>query len=189
MIIVATQIREGMILNLENELYRVTWTMHRTPGKGNAVMQTKLKNIISGKNLEKRFMSNEKVDKAELMTHDMQFLYEDPGQGLVFMNNTDYEQIILPKDMAGAAVQFLVEGDAYLVSFFGETPVGLEMPTSVTVKIAMAPPDVKRATATNSLRSVETDKGLTVQAPSFIKEGDLIKINTETLAYIERVSG
>ncbi len=187
MIINATQIREGMVLNLENELYRVTWTMHRTPGKGNACMQTKLKHLINGKNMEQRFMSDERVEKADLETRDMQYMYEDP-EGFVFMDNTDYEQISLSKSLIGEGAKYLIESTNYLVSLFNLEPVGIELPANVVLKVTYAPPEIRKATASSSLRPITVENGMTVLAPAFIKEGDNVRVNTETGDYIERVS-
>jgi elongation factor P len=182
----ATLIREGMILVIDGDLYKVTYTMHRTPGKGNACMQTKLKNILNGRNLEKRFLSNERVDKAELETRKMQYLYSD-GDGYIFMDNETFEQLTLTKDLIGDSGKYLKESENYSVTFYEDNPVGMELPKSIEVKVTMAPPEVKKATANASLRPVELENGMTVNAPTFIKEGDLIKINTETNEYIERV--
>lgn len=186
MIINATQIREGMILNLEGELYRVAWTMHRTPGKGNACMQTKLKNIVTGKNLEQRFMSNERVEKASLDNKDMQFLYFD-GNAYVFMDNATFEQYSLEEDLIGPAKAYLKESTNYVVTFFQENPVGISMPKTIDIKVTVAPPEIRKATASSSLRPVEVENGMTILAPAFIKEGDVIRINTETNEYLERV--
>ncbi len=186
MIINATQIREGMILNLEGELFRVSWTMHRTPGKGNACMQTKLKNIQTGKNLEQRFMSSERVEKADLESKDMQFLYKD-GDGFVFMDNATFEQYTLSEDLIGSAKSYLKEEISYVVTFFQGTPVGINMPKTVDIKVTSAPPEIRKATASSSLRPIELENGLTVLAPAFIKEGDVVRINTESNEYIERV--
>src|SRR3989339_764471 len=105
MYINATQIRVGMVLIIEKELYKVTYTMHVTPGKGVACMQTKLKNIITGKNLEQRFRSADRVEKAEFETHKMQYLYKD-DLGFIFMDNADYEQHTISEDLIGEGKQF-----------------------------------------------------------------------------------
>jgi elongation factor P len=186
MIINATQIREGMILNIDKELYRVTWTMHRTPGKGNACMQTKLKSVSAGKNLEKRFLSNERVEKADLETRKMQYLYQD-GEDFIFMDNETYDQFPLPLELIGDFSKFLEENANYGVTYYEENPVGIELPKNISLKVTMSPPEIKKATATSTTKTVELENGLEVQAPGFIKEGDTIKINTETLEYIERV--
>lgn len=181
----ATQIRVGNILDLEGELYRVTWTMHRTPGKGNAVMQTKLKHAISGKNMEKRFMSNERVEKAQLQTIEMQYLYAE-GDSFIFMNNETYDQLPISGELIGDLAKILIEGDNYPVSFYDEMPVGVEFPKSITLKVTFAPPELKKATATSTLKPIELENGMTINAPGFIKEGDVIRINTDSMEYIER---
>ena len=182
----ATQIREGMVLIVDGELYRVTWKMHRTPGKGNACMQTKLKHIINGRNLEKRFLSSERVEKASLDTKSMQYLYND-GTNFIFMDNETFDQIEVRKDIIGASDTFLKEELDYNITFFQDNIVGLDLPTTMDLKVTVAPPEIRKATAASSLRPIELENGLTVNAPAFIKEGDIVKINTETLEYLERV--
>ena len=185
MIINATQIREGMVLNHEGGLYRVTYTMHVTPGKGVACMQTKLKHVVTGKNLEARFRSDARVEKADLETREMQFLYGEPD-GFVFMDNKSFEQVTLSEAMIGEGGKFLAEGKIYLVTYFGETPIGIEFPKSVELRVTYAPPELKKATATASLRPVTLENDITVMAPAFIKEGDIVKVNPETGEYLER---
>jgi elongation factor P len=175
-----------MIINLQGDLYRVTYTMHVTPGKGVACMQTKLKNIMTGKNLENRFRSDEKVEKADLETHSMQYLFAEPT-GLVFMNNETFEQVTLAKDLVGEAEKYLKEGTAYQVTFYEENAVGLDLPNTIDLKVTSAPPEIRKATASSSLRPVEVENGMTILAPAFIKEGDLIRVNTETGEYLGRV--
>lgn len=182
----ATQIREGMVLIVDGELYRVTWKMHRTPGKGNACMQTKLKHIQNGRNLEKRFLSSERVQKASLESRSMQYLYKD-AEGYVFMDNESFDQLTINADVVGEAEKFLTEEVDYQITFFEDTIVGLELPKTMELKVTYAPPEIRKATATSSLRPVEVENGMSVNAPAFIKEGDLIKINTETGDYLERV--
>lgn len=182
----ATQIREGMILVIDGELYRVTWKMHRTPGKGNACMQTKLKNIVSGRNLEKRFLSSERVEKAELNTIEMQYLYNDPD-GYHFMNLETFDQIHIPNDILEDSSKYLKEEIIYPITFFEGKIVGLELPLTMELLVTTAPPEIKRATVTNSLRPVTLENEMTVLAPGFIKEGDKVRINTETGEYLERV--
>jgi len=182
----ATQIREGMVLIVDGELYRVTWKMHRTPGKGNACMQTKLKHIQNGRNLEKRYLSSERVEKANLDTKSMQYLYKD-ASGYIFMDNETYDQITVLEDVVGDADKFLQDSADYNITFFEDTIVGLELPTTMELTVTMAPPEIRKATAASSLRPIELENGLTVNAPAFIKEGDIVKINTETLEYLERV--
>ena len=182
----ATQIREGMVLIVDNELYRVTWKMHRTPGKGNACMQTKLKHIVNGRNLEKRFLSSERVEKATLDTRSMQFLYTD-ADAFIFMDSETYEQIHIPKDIVGESQKFLKEDVSYEITFYDDQIVGLDLPKSMELLVTYAPPEIKKATASASLRPIMCENDIEVYAPSFIKAGDKIKINTETGDYVERV--
>ena len=182
----ATQIREGMVLIVDGELYRVTWKMHRTPGKGNACMQTKLKHIVNGRNLEKRYLSSERVEKASLDTKSMQYLYND-GTNFIFMDNESFEQIEVSKDIIGGSDVFLKEELDYNITFYQDSIVGLDLPTTMELTVTVAPPEIRKATAASSLRPIELENGLTVNAPAFIKEGDIVKINTETLEYLERV--
>ncbi|NBT35551.1 MAG: elongation factor P, partial [Betaproteobacteria bacterium] len=159
MIINALQIREGMILRIENELYRVTWTMHRTPGKGNAVMQTKLKHLTTGKNMEQRFMSAERVEKADLETREYQFLYKD-GDDYIFMDNTTFEQQPLPNELIGESAKYLIEGETYLCTFYQEEAVGIDLPKTMVLKVIYAPPEIKKATATSTMRPIELERNI-----------------------------
>lgn len=187
MIINATQIRPGMILIIEGALYRVTWTMHRTPGKGNACMQTKLKHIVTGKNLEQRFLSTERAERAELETKELQYLYTD-GTDYMFMDNRTFDEYRLAASVIEGAEKFLEEGAVYPATFFDGQPVGLELPKTIKFKVVTAPPQIKKATATNSMRAVTLENDLEILAPGFIKEGDTIRVNTETMEYVERVN-
>ena len=187
MIIIATQIRTGMVLNHNNDLYRVTYMMHVTPGKGQACIQTKLKSIITGKNLEHRFRSNDKVEKADLSTCSMQFLYEEPS-GCVFMNNETYDQQTLSEDLLGEQKAFLQDGESYSVTFHESTPVGIDWPKTIDLTVTSAPPAIKKATATSTMRPVTLENGMEILAPGFIKDGDILKVNTDDKSYVERVT-
>ncbi|MEC8678813.1 MAG: elongation factor P [Candidatus Margulisiibacteriota bacterium] len=184
--VVATQIRVGMILKIDGDLYKVNKTQHVTPGKGVACMQTKLKNIFNGKNLEKRFRSADRVERVSVMSKPMQFLYDDPS-GYHFMDSETFDQITLETDFVGDKKWYLAEEQVYNVAFYESTPVDIDLPASVEFTVTSAPPEIRKATASSSLRPIEVDNGMTVQAPAFIKEGDKIKVNTETGEYIERV--
>lgn len=184
--LVATQIRTGMILDLEGELYRVTDCDHVTPGKGVACMQTKLKHVINGKNLEKRFRSADRVEKAELEERNMQYLYADQD-GHIFMDNENFEQFNLNNELIGNGAVYLTAETNYSVFFHDGNPINLELPNSVELTVTVAPPEIKKATASASLRPVELENGMTVNAPAFIKEGDTVRVNTGTNEYMERV--
>ena len=149
-------------------------------------MQTKLKNIINGRNLEKRFLSSERVEKASLNSKSMQFLYKD-NDFFVFMDNENFEQIEVNKETIGEAEKFLKEAEDYSITFYEESIVGLELPKTMELKVTFAPPEVRRATASASLRPITLENDMTINAPTFIKEGDIVKINTETGEYLERL--
>ena len=168
MVINATQVRVGMILVINETLYQVTWCMHRTPGKGDACMQTKLKNIKTGKNSEFRFRSSDKVEKASLSSKAMQYLYAD-GDGFVFMDNESFEQITLLSDLISGREKFLTEGSNYDITFFEKDPVGLALPKTMSFNVVTAPPEIKKATANSSLRPITLENDMVVQAPGFIK--------------------
>ena len=186
MIINALQVREGMIIVIDDELYRVTWTMHRTPGKGDACMQTKLKNIMNGKNLEHRFRSSDKVEKASLSSRKMQYLYQE-DESYVFMDQETFDQISVHTDIIGEKVVYLKEGNDYDVSVYEESIVSVDFPNSMIFEVAEAPPEVRKATASASLRPITLENGMVINAPAFIKQGDKVKVNIDTKEYIERV--
>jgi elongation factor P len=182
----ATQIRVGNILIIDGELYRVTWNMHRTPGKGNACMQTKLKNIINGRNLEKRFLSSERVEIALLESKSMQYLYND-SEGYIFMDNETYEQLTVKEDVVGDMASYLKDNESYILTFYNGSIMGVEFPKTMILTVIQAPPEIKKATTNASFRPVTLENGMVVLGPGFLKEGDKIKVNTETNEYVERV--
>lgn len=188
--IIATQIRENMIIRLNQDLYRVTWVMHRTPGKGDAFMQTKLKHVINQKNLDHRFRSSDKVEKVDIRQREMQFLYAADSQ-FFFMDMTTFDQHVTTA-ISETEAHYLVEGDMYTIQITDTDSadimiIGVEWPKTITLRVTEAPPEIKRATATSSQRPVTLENNLTVLAPGFIKPGDLIRINTSDASYIERV--
>ena len=187
MAIVATQIRTGMVIVIEGELYKVVKMDHVTPGKGVACVQTKLKHVINPKkNLEKRFRSNDRVEQADLFEQHHQYLYSD-GEQFHFMNPETFDQIALSAELLGDKAGFLIEETNYGILMYQDNPIELLLPQTVTLKVTSAPPEVRKATASASLRPITVENGMTIQAPVFIKEGDMIKINTDDNSYIERV--
>lgn len=183
----ATQIREGMILIINNDLYKVTWTMHRTPGKGNACMQTKMKQIPTGKNLEKRFLSTERVEKAHLETINMQFLYKETNN-FIFMDNETFDQVSITENIIEKKEAFIKEGENYPILCYNNNPLDIELPLTMIFEVTEAAPNIKKATSTASLKPITLNNNLIIQAPGFIKVGDKIKINTNTQEYVERAN-
>ena len=182
-----SQIKVGMILKLEEDLYKVVKTEHVMPGKGVAFMQTRLKNVLNPKkNLDKRFRSSEKVEQVDLIEIQAQYLYND-SSNYFFMNTESYEQFEVPAETLGDKSTFLIEENSYGILTYDEKPVDVILPQSVVLEVVFAAPEIKKVTASSSLRPVTVENNLTIQAPSFIKTGDKVRINTETKEYIERI--
>lgn len=179
----ATQIRVGHILNHEGDLYRVLKTQHVTPGKGNAVMQTDMRNLNTGIKINKRFHSSEKVDRVEVFDRKMQFLYQE-GKVYHFMDPETYDQLEIQEDILEEAIPFLKPESVITVSLYENKPVGISLPTRVTLTITQCDPASKgKAGAT---KEAVLENGNKVRVPLFLKEGDEIVINTETNSYMEK---
>lgn len=184
-IIRVTRLRVGNLIVLDGDLYRVASVEHRTPGKGNSCMQTKLRNLKNGNISDKRFLSNENVEKAQLDVHKMEYLYKEDN-AYVFMNLETYEQVHLNDEVIGDGVGFLLPNTTVMVEFYNDAPVGIEFATNVVLKVVETEPFVKRATASAQTKPAILETGLRVIVPGFVSEGELIKVNTETLEYVSR---
>lgn len=180
-----TKLRIGNLITLDGDLYRVHSVDHRTPGKGNACIQTKLRSVKNGNLIDKRFLSDEKVEKAELDNVEMEFLYHD-GTGYVFMNTSNYEQVHLSEDVIGEGVGFLLPNTKVKVDFYNSEPVGLEFPQTVVLRIVETEPFVKRATASAQNKPAVLETGLRITVPGYLTVDELIRVNTETMEYVER---
>jgi elongation factor P len=186
--IAATQLRVGMIIQHENELWRVMTVMHITPGNKRGHMQTKLRNLRSGSQTEYRFRSEDSVDRVSLEQHEMEYLYEGDGF-YYFMNTETYDQLPLSADTLGDAVHYLVPNSRIQVEFHEEQPIGVELPKTVDLRVVETTPGMKGATVTNVLKPATVETGLVVQVPSFVGEGEVIRVDTETGEYVSRVKG
>jgi len=181
----AIQIRKGNILNMGGELFVLTDVMHVTPGKGQAVIQAKMKNIKSGTNAEKRFRPDESVEKADLSTRKMEYLYQD-GVDFYFMDQETYDQIPLQEDFLGDAVFYLLANTVVDVSFYENQAISVELPFTVELKVIETAPALKTATVTSSYKPATLETGLNVQVPPFIEEGEVVRIDTRDSKYLER---
>ncbi len=182
----AIQLRKGNIIIYNNDLYVLTDVTHITPGKGQAVVQTKMKHIQTGQNAEKRYRPDEAVEKAELETRKMEYIYED-GEHLVFMDQETYEQIPIHKDLLGDAILYMLPNTVVDVDFHEGKPIGVELPLSVDLKVVETEPNMKTATVTSSYKPAILETGLKVQIPPFIEEGEIVRIDTRDGKYLERV--
>lgn len=178
----ATQIKVGQTLIIDGELYKIIRLTHITPGKGNAVVQSDLRNIKTGVKTEKRFRSSENVELAQMLTRTMQFLYESDGV-YHFMDTESFEQYELGKDLLGDGTYFLVPETTYTIELHDGTPVGISFPQRLTLKIVQTDPIQKGASG--KYKPATTESGLVIQVPLFIGEEEVV-INTEDMKYVER---
>jgi elongation factor P len=183
----ATQIRRGMIIKLDDELYKVLETTHITPGKGQALMQTKLRRLSDQTLHDQRFRSKDKVEQAYLEQVEMQYLYQD-GNDFVFMNLENYEQIKLSDEVLGSTVNYLIPNVTFMIELFEGKPVGVDPPLTIELKVIKTEPYLKGATQSASNKPATLETGITVTVPQFIKEGDIVRIDTRDDSYLERVS-
>jgi elongation factor P len=181
----ATQLRVGMAILHEGNLCRVMSVQHITPGNWRGMVQTKLRNLKSGNSFEYRFRSEDRVERAELEEHEMEFLYGS-GDEFHFMNTDTYEQVAIHSDDLGDAVRFLTPNVKVLVEFYEHRPVGVELPVTVDLRVIETAPGMKGASASNSGKPATLETGLQVVVPQFINVGDLVRIDTAEAKYLER---
>jgi elongation factor P len=178
--------RAGQTLNLDGELFTIVKYEHHKPGKGGAMVRTKLKSVRSGAVLDRTFRADEKVDLAILDKRQMQYLYSDDG-GYVFMDNETYEQISIDRDFVGDLAGFMKENLVVEVQMYQGSPTGLELPPTVDLTVVKTDPGLQgdRSSAGNKPATLET--GATVQVPLFLQEGETVRIDTRTGNYVTRV--
>ncbi|WP_430612352.1 elongation factor P [Flavobacterium sp. JP2137] len=182
-----SDIRNGLCIKFNNDIYKITEFLHVKPGKGPAFVRTKMKSLTSGKVLDNTFSAGHKIDPVRVETHKFQFLYPE-GDQFHFMHVETFEQITLMKNILDAP-DLLKEGENVMVQINTETdmPIAVDMPASVILEVTYAEPGVKGNTATNATKPATVETGATVNVPLFINEGDKIKIDTSNGAYIERI--
>lgn len=186
MFIKATQLRIGMIFKEENTFYRVLYVQHMTPGNLRAFVQAKFRDINSGTQYERRFSSEDKIEKASLDKREMEYLYQD-GDEFHFMDTTTHDQLSMQRTEVGDVDKFLTPGQKAEILFYEDKPMTLELPASVTLKVEQTVPGLKHATATASTKPATMETGLTIQVPQFVEAGDWVRVDTTTGEYIERV--
>ncbi len=183
--ILATQIRNGQVLQMDGELFRVTNMNHVTPGKGPAHVQVKLKNLQTGNNKETRYSSGDKVDKVDVITVKMDYSYSD-GDTFIFMDNETFEQTSIPEDAVGEAKLYLVPNTTVDVQTYDGRVIGIALPKVVEMEITETPPEVKGGTATAQTKPATLETGLVVTVPGFVNTGEVIRVDTDTGKYLER---
>jgi elongation factor P len=182
----ATQIRKGMVIKVEGEIYKVLESTHVTPGKGQALMQTKLRSLKNQTLLDYRFRSRDKVEQAFLENIEMEYLYRS-GDENVFMNLENYEQIKLSSDIIGNGVNYLIPNVVFSVQMHEGRHVGIEPPLTIKLKVVNTEPVLKGATQTATNKPAVLETGISITVPQFIKEGDIVRIDTRDDKYLERI--
>jgi len=183
--ITARQVKRGHILNIENELYRVMEVRFLNPGNWRAMTHIKMRSLKSGNQMEKRYGSDEKFEKAILESRTAQYLYQAEGE-YYFMDQESFEQFTLTDELLGDAIQLLLpETEVQLVVHDG-TVVGVELPKVVELTVTETQPALKGATAQAQYKPATMETGVVIQVPHFIEAGEVIRIDTENLAYVER---
>lgn len=181
-----SEFKNGLYIMFKGDINQITEFQHVNPGKGGAFVRTKLKNLKTGKVVENTFKSGESVEEANVETNNSQFLYDD-GRNYVFMDNVTFEQFEMPHDSLADEGKFFTEGLEVLLLKKDGIPVSVRLPRKMEIKVVSAPPGVKGDTATTATKQIVLENGMELNAPLFIKEGDMIVINTETGEYVERV--
>lgn len=180
------EIKLGKLLKINNEPYVVIRADHHKMGRGGAVLKTKLRNVITGNVLERTFQGNDKAEEAATEDKSAQYLYKD-GHECYFMDNVTFEQFSLSQEQVGSGINWLKDGTDVKVLYFDSKPVAVKLPVKIELKVANAPPGVKGNSAGNVNKTVTLETGVEVAVPMFINEGDVIRINTDTGEYVERV--
>jgi len=184
-VISTNDMRPGQTLDIDGTLFTIVNYQHVKPGKGQAFVKTKLKNLKSGAVVDKTFRADEKVNLAILDKREMQYLYADDA-GLVFMDNETYEQTHIEPEMLGDGVKFLKDGTVVLVPMYEGTPVGAEMPLNVELEIVDTEPGMKGDRVSGALKPATVETNAVVQVPLFLDKGDRIKVDTRTGEYLSR---
>lgn len=178
--------RNGMHIQVDNHIWRIVWFQHHKPGKGGAVMRTKLKNVETGAVVDKTFRAGEKFPRILTETRDAQFLYED-GDGYNFMDPETFDQVSLDGGIVGSDGQFLQEGMVIQILYIDGKPSGLQLPTTVELTVTQTEPAVRGDTVGNVLKPATLENGTVVNVPAFVAEGDRLKIDTRDASYVSRV--
>lgn len=180
-------LKNGMTLNLDGQLWNVIEFQHVKPGKGGAFVRTKMRSVLSGKVVEKTFNAGVKVEVAQVDKRDMQFLYKD-GEDFMFMDSKNYDQISISKQTVGEAVNYLLENADVIVAMHEGNPLFIELPASVELKITYTEPGLQGDRSSGGTKPATVETGITVQVPLFIKQDEKVLVDTRTGAYLGRAN-
>lgn len=181
----ANDLRPGMVIKHNGELFSIHKAEHRTPGNLRAFVQARLRNLRTGAIMDHRFRSEDDVERAVIDEADMQFLYAD-GDIFYFMNTSTYDQIHLTQEVVGDRAPYLVPDVVLKVEFFEGRPIDVQLPPTVDLKVVETEPGIKGASATNVMKPAKLETGLIIQVPAFVSEGETIRVDTAEGTYLER---
>lgn len=180
-----TDLKKGTLFQIDGVPYRVTDYNQKVMGRGGSIVNVRIKSLIDGKVLEKTYKGNEQLDSADVVNQNVQYLYTD-GNVFYFMNEETFEQFEVPADLVGDGAGYLKEGDKIQLQFFNDTPINVELPKNVPLKVVYTENVVKGDTTSSVMKDAELETGITVKVPAFIKQDDIIKVDTRTGDYLER---
>jgi elongation factor P len=183
-----TDLKKGTLFQWEGEPFRVVEYSQKVMGRGGSIVNVRIKSLLDGKVLEKTFKGNEQLDSADVTNQTVQYLYSD-GDIFHFMNEETFEQFEVPADLVGDGAGYLKEGDRVQLQFFNDRPINVELPKNVPLKVTYTETAVKGDTSSAITKDATLETGITIKVPAFIKQGDLISVDTSTGAYRERVKG
>ncbi len=181
------ELKNGMVLNLDGQLWSVLWFQHHKPGKGGAVVRTKLKNVLSGKTVDKTFNADVKVDTANVDRRSMTYLYND-GSSYVFMDTETYDQVPVTPETVGDAAHFLLDNQEVTVAMHEGTPLYIDMPAAVEMTIEYTEPGLQGDRSSGGTKPARVETGYEIAVPLFITTGEKIKVDTRDGSYLGRVS-
>jgi len=185
MAVTTNDLRNGMTIEIPEGLFSVVEFQHVKPGKGGAFVRTKLKNVRTGAVIERTFRADERVEQAMVDKREMQYLYRD-GTDYVFMDNVSYDQVQVTPDALGEASQYVKEGDSAVLQMYNEEIVGVDLPASVELTVAVTEPGVQGDRVSGARKPATLETGLVLQVPLFVNPGERIKVDTRTGEYITR---
>lgn len=183
----SNDLKNGIVLDIDGQLWTVIEFQHVKPGKGPAFVRTKLKNVLSGKVVDRTFNAGVKVEVATVDRREMQYLYND-GSGYVFMDNTNYDQFTLADAVVGEAVNYLLENQNAVVALHEGNPLYVELPPSVTLEITYTEPGLQGDRSTGGTKPAKLETGFEIQVPLFIENNTKVKVDTRTGEYLGRVN-
>lgn len=183
-----TDLKKGTIFQWEGEPFRVVDYKQKVMGRGGSIVNVRIKSLLDGKVLDKTFKGNEQLDTADVTGQAAQYLYSDGGV-FYFMNEETFHQFEVPADMVGDGAGFLKEGDRVQLQFWGDRPIAIELPKNVPLKVTYTEDAVKGDTSSAITKDATLETGITIKVPAFIKQGDIISVDTTTGVYRERVKG